>query len=148
MSRGFTLIESVIYIALFGLLIVGSVQAAYQILKGSSITSANTVVQDEGNFVLQKINWALYSAQSANTPTVNELFITRYDGLTVDVKLQGTQIVMNENGGAFYLLTTSNVSVSDFTPTMIPPAGAAPAGVAITGTINGRTFTFTKYLRK
>ena len=148
MNRGFTLIEAVMYIGLFGLLMVGAVAASYELLQGSTHTSASASVQDEGNFVLRKIQWALSSATSFSIPNAHELVVTRPGGSTVDIKLEGNEVMISEGWAYFLPLTTKNVSVSDLVFKNIPAAGNAPAGVMATTTIDGLDFALTKYLRQ
>ncbi|KKW40295.1 hypothetical protein A3I46_03015 [Candidatus Kaiserbacteria bacterium RIFCSPLOWO2_02_FULL_54_13] len=148
MNRGFTLIEAVIYIGLFSLLMVGAITTVYELLQGSAATSAKTMVQDEGNFVLRKISWALSSAASFSIPDSRELVVIQQSGSTVDIKLEGAKVAIRESWAYFLPLTTENVAVSDLVFEEIPASGGAPAGVRATTTINGLDFAITKYLRK
>jgi type II secretory pathway pseudopilin PulG len=58
-NRGFTLIEVVLYIGLFGILVGGVIIAAYQLLEGGDRNQVNILIQEEGTFLNRKINWAL-----------------------------------------------------------------------------------------
>lgn len=121
---GFTLIEAIIYIALFGMLISGAVAVAYQISTSSSLTSRKAIVQDEGNFVLQKIRWALNS-ESSVTAAGSLLRIERSDGKQIDICLYNNKILLREGSAGtyactdtdpslyFYPITTNNVMVTD-----------------------------------
>src|SRR3989338_3513166 len=58
---GFTLLEAVIYIALFAVIIGGVVGGAYQVIQSSTAAQGQALVYEEANFLLAKINWALLS---------------------------------------------------------------------------------------
>jgi type II secretory pathway pseudopilin PulG len=143
---GFTLIEAVVYIALFSILMAGVLLSTYQIFQASGSLANKTTAQEEGNFVLRKLDWALSGASSV-VPAANALTVSRYDGNTVDFRLNNGAVEMRESAsGLGYLpITTPNVSVSNLTFTLV---GSNPAGVAAITTINGIDFATTKYIRK
>ena len=145
---GLTLIETIIYIALFSMLMAGVLGAAYQIIQSSAHTTGRSAVQEEGAFVLRKIDWAFSGMASVSLPSASELVVTKYDGSTADIKLLGTHALMRENSGMFVPITTDAVRVSSLTFTVIPAAGAGPAGVSATLVLNGTEFSTTRYVRK
>lgn len=158
MNKGFTLIEAIIYTALLGLLMAGAVAATYQLLQGSSTTSANTTVQDEGNFVVRKLDWALTGMNSA--PAIGgsgcaqtiSIIKNGFSENPVEVQrdpVSSMTLMIREGGtGPFNAITTTNVSVSCLRFRLIPAVGGAPPGVTATTTINGLNFVVMKYLRK
>ena len=88
--QGFTLMETIIYVALLALLMGGTLLAAYQILQSSSATSAHDSAGMEGSFIMRKVAWALGGAQtilipSAAYPWSTTLTVMRYDGTTVTI---------------------------------------------------------------
>jgi type II secretory pathway pseudopilin PulG len=160
-SRGFTLIETIVYIGLFALLIGGSIITTYQILRASERAGVKSTVQDEESFVLRKIDWALGSidptkSYTPSSGTATTLSLTQYGSTNVIiVRLNGSKVEMSEDGGTtYYPLTTSNVDVTGLTFTYIAPSGNGPAGISATLTIkndtDSQTFTSvsTKYIRK
>ena len=144
-QSGFTLIETIIYIALLGLIMTGALLSAYNLIVSTQSGTAKTVVEEEGSFVERKIDWALAGAASVTAPHTYELAITKYDGTTVDIKLASTTIMMQENAGAFAPITTSNVKVTNLQFQIV---GSNPAGVMATTTMNGLSFVSTRYIRK
>ena len=56
-TQGFTLIEVVIYIALFSLLLGGAFVTAYQLIDNSRELNVKNRVQEEGNFLLADRNF-------------------------------------------------------------------------------------------
>lgn len=154
MQRGFTLIEAIIYVALLSIIMGGVLASVYNLTEGAARVNSNTTLQNEGNFVLRKIDWALSGVSSINTPASgnsNTLSVTKVGGTQVDVRLQGTKVEMREGGGAgtYLPLTTDNVKVTALQFQFIPGTGTgAPDGIEATITINGTVFDTKKYVRK
>ncbi len=149
-DRGFTLIETVIYIALLSLLLSGTLLAAYGLLSGADRVNANTTVADEGTFVLRKIEWALSSIKSIDTPlagtsttlTVHKTGYAR-NPITIRWNAARSSVEIAEGAGNALSLTTGNVLV-----TKLEFKYLSPAGIAATAVIDGATFITTKYIRK
>ena len=53
--KGFTLIETIVYLALFSIVIGGALAATTLLLEGAGRDSARARVQEEGAFMLSKI---------------------------------------------------------------------------------------------
>lgn len=143
----------IVYIALLGMLLTGGVLTSYRLLQGSTITSVKTTVQDEGNFVLRKVVWALGSASDIPTPSGTALTVTRYDGNTVDFRLSGTAVEMRESDidTTWRPITTPNVRVESLQ--FVVGSGSDSVTMTVTiktanGTDTALPFTVTKYLRK
>ncbi len=64
-KRGITLIETLIYIALFALLIGGGVSSAYTLIESSDKIGVRAMMEEEGNFLLAKIAWVLEEGMQA-----------------------------------------------------------------------------------
>ena len=161
-SAGFTLIETLMYIALLSIVMVGIIGAVYDIAQGVSAQSRKTSVQDEGNFVVRKLQWALRGMDPSKPITPSSGYesmvsFTKYDGTKIDIRLQGTVIEMRQGGtaGTYRALTTDNVIVSALRFRAIPSIGAGPFGVEASTTISALdsgsipvVFTATSYIRK
>ncbi len=161
MKKGFTLVEVIIYIALFSTLIGGSFITAYQLFDGSNKLNVKNTTQDEGLFIMRKLGWALSNVNptasitpsSVSSPT---LTATKYDGNQINIKLTGTKIEMKESLGpnVFLPLNTDNVMVktSSLNFQYISPFGSGPFGITASFIItkDGVDFPFsiTKYIRK
>ncbi len=146
MSRGFTLIETILYIALFSIIIFGGFVTAFQLIQGTAALNSRTVKESEINFVLRKINYTLTGITSTTlsgySPTLS---VTKYDGNKIDIRLQDEKIEIRESAGAnvFLPITTENVKVSKLLFRYLPSDGVEAAI-----TINGTSASTTKYLRK
>ena len=117
-KKGFTLIEALIYLALFGILMGGAIVAAYNIYESGSRISARIIVLEEGNFLLAKINWALSGISAVNFPLVgstgSKLLVTTVDSAigSISIESGGTDIVMTQ-GGVTQTLNNTNVTVDN-----------------------------------
>lgn len=58
-TKGFTLIEVIVYLALFSILITGGVMSAYAITGGVEARREAVTVANEAGFVQAKIAWAV-----------------------------------------------------------------------------------------
>jgi prepilin-type N-terminal cleavage/methylation domain-containing protein len=152
MSRGFTLIETIVYLALLGILLTGAILASYQLLTGSYALDAKNTAGEEGGFVLRKLNWAFGSASSiefvSTSPVVFK--VVRTGSPVAYFKFSGTagDPIQMDDGTGYADLTTPNVSVSSLSFTNIPSVGSSPQGVTAEAVINGITFSLTRYLRR
>lgn len=161
-DKGFTLLEMVIYIGLFSILITSAILTAWELIEGSSNLNDKSVTEEEGNFVLRKIDWALTGtttgvtflmSPSPNVPYTNLLTLTKASNLFNPVIIRYNSalslIEMQEGStNAFLPLTTSKVKVTSLQFHYISPSGTSPVGVSASTTINGIVFQTTKYVRK
>ena len=164
MKKGFTLIEVIIYIALFTILMGTAFVTAFELIDGSNKLNQKNTTEEEGNFVMRKINWALtgisndisdiaspsifYPYATSSTLSINKW----QEGVKIPVVIQynaaSSSIMMQENVSSPLPITTDNVKVSNLAFRFIPASGNGPAGVVATTTINGIDFVLTKYIRK
>lgn len=149
MSRGFSLIETIIYIALLALLMSGAIVTVYQITQSSYLVGEKNVVQEEGHFVLRKIEEAFSGAQDVSTSGSGcggVLSVTQYDGdvLTFSRDNSTDMIMLDRNGAGGNELTTENVQANCLSFINL---GGPPKGVETTLTIGEVDFALTKYVR-
>jgi type II secretory pathway pseudopilin PulG len=145
MSRGFSLIETIIYVALLGFMMSGAVITAYQVTRSSFVVSEKDTIQGEGNFVLRKLEHAFVGAanvwDSSGTLVIDPYPAGPGDYITLSVS--GDTVFIKRGAGSAVELTTDNVSAEfDFTVHAGPPKG-----VTATTTIDGVDFVITKYVR-
>jgi type II secretory pathway pseudopilin PulG len=146
--RAFTLIETVIYIALFSFIMSGVLLSVYTLLQGGDQFSKRNITANEGSFVNAKIDWALSDLDTISLPASgygSTLSIQRNDGTQVDVRLVSGVVQMSINGGTYTPLTSSNISV---TKLGFNTFSGTPSGVEASTTINGVTFMTRRYIRK
>jgi prepilin-type N-terminal cleavage/methylation domain-containing protein len=157
MKKGFTLIEALVYIALFAIIMTGLASAAWLLFETSDRNQTKAMLQEERDFLLGKVGWALNNASSA-TSGGSSLTVTKYDGSTVRVCLSGTDMKYLEGlsgtcvaSGA--VLNNSNVSITNLAfsvsgdpveiETVLTISAKTPNGLAIS-----QVATSTRYIRK
>lgn len=150
--RGFTLVETLVYIALFGILIGGFVVSAYGLFESNNRNLAKAMLQQEKDFVVGKINWALSGAQLVTVVNPQTLSVTRYDGSAVTIGVSGTTVTV---GGA--AITNENVRVSKLVFIRTYAGGTNPESVEAGFTISTlsqdgksifQTASTTRYIRR
>lgn len=173
-AAGFTLIETIIYLALFAMFMGGAIAAAYNIFEASDRNQAKAMAQEEGNFLVAKIEWALSGAQIINSPPApladSTLWVTRVDGFDgagapiltpVVISLSGTdmRLVINPAINTPITLNNSAVTITNLSFSHTYPSGDGinPESLSASFTVSTKTagglaisqdFFTAKYLRK
>lgn len=161
--RGFTLIETVVYIGLFAILIGGAVVAVYSIVEGNGRNQSKSLLQQEGDFLIAKINWAMAGAQAITAPPVGNVGT----GLSVNkwttalnpvvVALTGDNMTLSRAGSTPVVLNNPDITVSDVRFTHTYEGGSNPESVTATFTLSSLTpngmsisgsFSTTNYIRR
>lgn len=100
MDKGFTLIETLVYLALLGLLFGVLLTAGFAIVENLDALKLRANVQEEGNFIVAKINWVVLGSTEFVHP------LAGYGGLEFEnetVRLSvNPDIGDSANGGYFY----------------------------------------------
>ena len=154
-QKGFSLLETLVYLGLFAIVMTGIIAVAFSIFEGSGRNQTKVMVQTEGNFLLGKINWAMNDATTTSvTITPPSLTITRNSNpTTVVFDLDSGGNNMEINGS---ILNNSNVTVSNLS---FPRSGVGTPVESVTASFTLNTllptgqpytqnFQTTKYLRK
>ncbi|OHA70741.1 MAG: hypothetical protein A3D64_02825 [Candidatus Wildermuthbacteria bacterium RIFCSPHIGHO2_02_FULL_49_9] len=138
MKKGFTLIETIIYIALLAFLLGAGISAAFYIIDSSQKNKSEVNVQAEGNFILRKLDWALTGATDVSAA-----------GTTLTVTKAGGPYVFSYDGSKYFRLGAVNLNSSLVTVSdVVFSVSGAPKKVTADFTVNGKAFNLTKYLRK
>ncbi len=149
MKKGFTLIEVIIYIALFALLMTGALVATFQLLEGGSRNQKAVAIQEEGTFLYRKINWALSGATGATLIDPQTLSVTRPD-LGSESPLifasSANYLTLARGSGSPAVLNSDYFKVSDVSFNVTTLAGV---GTSVTALFNVEhiPFVFQTYLR-
>jgi type II secretory pathway pseudopilin PulG len=157
-QKSFTLLEMMIYVALFSLIMIGSLITAWELIRTSQMTSERVTIEEEGNFLMRTMSWALTGVSSISTPSVlatttDTLVVHKYgfpaNPITIRYNSASSSIEIQEGvGNPFYPLTTPDVSVSGLEFAYREETGLGPAGVLASTTISGIAFALTKYIRE
>ncbi len=164
MNRGFTLIETLIYIGLFTILIGGVGVSVYSIIESSGRNSAKALIQTEGDFLVAKINWAISGAKIVNEPAVGvvsqTLSITKWDTSIGNVVItsSGEDITISRGASPAIVLNNEDVNISDLSFVHEYSGGTSPESITASFKLSARTangqeippqtFSTTNYLRK
>ena len=88
MQKGFTLIETIIYIFIFSIIMTGSVISIYAIIGGESRNRTEAMVEEEGSFLIGKIDWALSQSRGGVvTNSGNTITLTDVSGTTFKISI-------------------------------------------------------------
>jgi len=164
-QQGFTLIEILVYLALFTILVGGAVLAAYNVIESNGRNQTLAILQQESNFLTGKVNWALTGISGVNSPlnnsTGSRLSVTKTDVTigAVDIDLSTspvTDMELSRGAAPAQPLNSSNVAVSNLLfdhQTEVSGAEWVKATFTLSAkTPGGQTisqdFSTIKYLRK
>src|SRR6185369_4359810 len=109
-KRGFTLIETIVYLALFSILMFGIISSVYVLFENGDRNETKAMLQEEKAYLVGKINWAMSGAQTVVTPGANRsgpsLNVVKYDGTPVTITLSGNNMTFATTSGAVVLNNT------------------------------------------
>jgi|SRR3989344_3567692 len=151
-QKGFTLIESIIYLALFTIIIGGGLVATYQIIQGAEGAVNHVTLQGEANFLFRKIDWALTGATFITAPYTFQLDVTKGGSLTFT---QADGNITLDRGSGPVILNSSSIVVNFLNFQVVEESGK-PKKVIVdftlstfqSGKVASQAFTMTKYLRQ
>lgn len=156
LQSGFTLIELIVYLALFGILFGGAIAGTYSLIEASGRNQSRIMLQQEGEFLLAKISWAISSANNAQVPNGEQLLIVRsLDNF--EIKQNGDDLVWVKNSDPEIILNNSATRIKNLAFVDISTAGNGQKGIEYgfdletntpNGTIITSDFKSTVYLRK
>jgi len=139
-NAGFTLIETLLYIGLFGLILSGTILSIYPIFTNTQRSMETVVAEGEAAFLVQKINTALLSASSFVVPFGDdELRVILHGGAVVWFRQGSEQLEISRDYGTTWTpLNTSRIPVENFLVTETMPSGDAPRYIEFTFDVDGR----------
>jgi len=155
-GAGFTLIETIIYIALLSFIMTGSLLAAHNIIESSRKLEAKVVANTEGEFILKKIDWALNGAQTIYAPAsgaTGTLLSVDKPSLSASENplvfyASSSAVEMTRGSNPANLLSTENAKIGDLIFEHIPPDAEKPRAIKVTFTLSDLAFEMTRYVRK
>ncbi|MFH1346921.1 MAG: prepilin-type N-terminal cleavage/methylation domain-containing protein [Spirochaetota bacterium] len=152
--RGFTLIEILIYSALTSIIIGGSLVAVYQIIESSDGIYDKIVIEQEANFLLQKIKWTLTGATTINVPPIGATSSTlsvnkaNFSDNPIIIDLNSNNLRLKRGLNERNILNSQNIAVNDVIFEHQAADGNLPEAIKINFTVNSKLFNTIIYLRK
>jgi len=155
-KRGFTLIETLVYLALFVLLVFGALSSLYAMQGASARIIASATITDEAQFVLHTIRWYVANSSTVTTPlpdSVDGMLVLTMSGGDVLFDRIGASLVRSHAGTN--LPVTGSVQVSDLSFVRSPLSVDGSSSFIIsfsmtaratTGQLMSEHFTDTLYL--
>jgi len=163
-SAGFTLIETLVYLALFAIVIGGGIVAVYNIIEGTNANRNQAILQEEANFLLRKVDWALTGATSITTPAAaasggNLVINKSIGGVSTTLTFStcvANYVCLQRAAAPAQSLNSGSIKVTNLKFQRSTSVPGKPDAITTTFTLttaqNGRTatqnFSTTKYLRK
>ena len=147
MNKGITLIEVLLYIALFAIIIGGTMTAVYQIIESTNDTNTKVIALEEGNFLQRKIEVELTGASSVNiTGANNEDMGISPTG--VRFLVSGGELNIERASGGIKPLSNSFVKIEpDAAPNdKVFIYDPATKRIDVRFLVNGQVFSQTKYI--
>jgi prepilin-type N-terminal cleavage/methylation domain-containing protein len=99
--RGFTLLESLIYIALLGVIMSGAFAGIELITESTGRSQAQALLEIEGNFLMKKIAYAIQHSQKILVPeqvaSSNQLSLVTDLGAADTLYLQNSALIYDEH---------------------------------------------------
>jgi hypothetical protein len=112
---GFTLIEAIIYLAIFSILIGGGIASAFYLFEAAAYGGTYAHLSEESDFMLEKIGWALRRADAVTAPTpslvADTLVIHEHDDTTLVFTHAGTDLTLRVDSAPPTPLNASDVHI-------------------------------------
>lgn len=143
--RGFTLLETLLYIALFSIVMSGAFIATLHMAQGSERQKKTLAVQEEGAFVMRKLNAELTNATSVLAPDVHTLHI---EPGNVTVVYHGGALTLQRGDGEPQPLTNSRNAVERAEFSTSAGISGMPSSVHVRFVLAGKPFSFDSYIRR
>lgn len=150
-TRGFTLIEALVYFALTSALIVGTIASAYPLFSNTERSSLAILRDLESAFVFQKIGHLVNGASAIPAPasgTSGTTLTLTVSGDAHSLFLDAGIVVLSVDGATAVPLTASRITITSFTVTREAGAGGRPDTISVTFDANGvAQGPYTRYVR-
>lgn len=136
--RGFTLMETVIYIGLLSFITSFVIVVLYQMTGSQNQNRIRIEVDGEANFLMQKMVWALMGATAINSPAMSAtgttLSVNKYNYASNPIvfDVNGRDIRIAQGTSTPAILNSARVYIDQLIFQHLAASGTIPEGVAIT----------------
>jgi type II secretory pathway pseudopilin PulG len=143
-AKGFTLMEMIIYVALFALLLGGVLPTAYQLLRGSENDVRAAAEQEEAAFIDRKLSWAISESYEVTAPAPDTLTVVRIDdaGNPLSFTVSGTAMTIAHGDEAAVPLNAGEFAITDAVFEVHPSDGATSGVATAQFDLDGMPFLF------
>lgn len=142
-NKGFTLLETIMYCALFAVLMSGAIVAVYALMGSSAQTKLDTSIIAEAAFINQKLSWLFSGDFGVTQLSTSSLLVVRAD-LGVDspvtISVEDANFIITRHSQQPQPLTGLPFKITD----SILEAGTST--VSISYRINGIMFNYQNYI--
>ncbi len=142
--RGFTLIETIVYLALFSILFTGVLVSSYTFFRGAENVSARVVKENEIAFVVRKMATLLASASAVTSPSSgtsgSTLTFSTYSGDSYTFTIASDAATLQKNSTTPVVLTAERVKFTNFSVSHTAATGGFPRYIEYSFTVEGETF--------
>ncbi len=160
-KKGFTLIETLIYLALFSVIMAGILTSVYSVSQTSSRNQTKAMILEEGTFLSAKIDWVFSNTSEVIWPVSasSSLSVITFDGTEIIIDLNNNNLRIARGTTTPEILNNTNVWISNlsFVHSVESGVGINPESLEASFTANARTpdgislsqdFSTIKYLRR
>ena len=137
-SAGFTLIETIVYICLVSFIVSSALITTYQILDSQSALKEKIEIEEEMNFLIRKLSWALSGLGTINQPAANTtstiLSINKinYSQNPLVFDLNSDNMRLKRGTAGAIILNSSTVALENLLFEHIAASSTRPAGIKVT----------------
>ena len=147
-TSGYTLIETIIYIALLSLILTGSLTIVHRLTTSNNQINQKIIAEGEAAFIFRKLEWAL-NGSTMNAPALNStstiLTVTK-SADSLEFKLTGKDLTISRNSGSPVALNSKQISLNflEFSQSTSGTSKLFEANLKI----NDQDFKLKKYLHE
>ncbi|HRH26770.1 MAG TPA: hypothetical protein PLZ99_01275 [Parcubacteria group bacterium] len=143
-TKGITLIETIIYIGLLGIIIYGGIFTTFHMVEIGNKNSNYSKILNEAIFINNKINWIL--TNSTSIEVLNNSLIVNKEGLNENnplvLKQNSKNITLKRGQNEDNILNNERYIISD----VIIDHNPTQKFITIKYKINNQNFSYKKYL--
>jgi len=158
MTKAFTLLETLLYLALAALILGGILGGVYNLMLAATQDGSRALALQEGNFILGKFLWALEGAKSFVVRDGGQtLEVNNYNGNFLTFSFSNGYIELAKDSAGMDPLNSQSTPVANLLFTNIAALGGQPEGIIINFTIQAsgsagkntiQNFSLTEYLKQ
>ncbi|MBU0975887.1 MAG: type II secretion system protein [Patescibacteria group bacterium] len=109
-EKGFTLTETIVYVAILGIVMSGIIMIVVQLIKMKTTADSLSIIGNEATNLFEKMGYDIKNADSFNVVDTSTIQIIR-DGTTYQYSLEGTEIMLGDGFDTFPV-TTNMIKVT------------------------------------